>query len=226
MARIVKDPDERRSELVAAARQLFFSNGYESTSVSEIVEAVGVAQGTFYYYFDSKQDVLEALVSELLAQALARFEAIVADEDLNAVQKWCRAMRVVGDWKVGRRDELLAFMRMVHADGNVLLLHKLRTQRAQMTVPILARIVEQGVEEGLFRTPYVEETADLVYAAAEAASTGITGVLLSPQDHDDPEALVRRRIAALQTAMESMLGADLGSLPIADDQTLAPWFED
>ena len=45
MKRTVKDPDERRSELVTSAQQLFFSKGYENTSVSDIVGSVGVAQG-------------------------------------------------------------------------------------------------------------------------------------------------------------------------------------
>ena len=57
---------------------------YERTSVSDIVKAVGVAQGTFYYYFDSKQAILEALAAELSAQKRALYEAIVADETLNA----------------------------------------------------------------------------------------------------------------------------------------------
>jgi hypothetical protein len=47
MTRIVKAPDERRSELIATAQQLFYTKGYERTSVSDIVKAVGVAQGTF-----------------------------------------------------------------------------------------------------------------------------------------------------------------------------------
>ncbi len=72
MPRISKSPDERRSELVAAAQQLFYTKGYERTSVSDIVKAVGVAQGTFYYYFGSKQAILGALVTELTAQHQAR----------------------------------------------------------------------------------------------------------------------------------------------------------
>jgi len=75
MPRISKSPDERRSELVAAAQQLFHTKGYERTSVGDIVKAVGVAQGTFYYYFGSKQAILEALVAELTAQHQVRCHA-------------------------------------------------------------------------------------------------------------------------------------------------------
>jgi len=57
MTRIVKAPDVRRSELIACAQRLFYSKGYENTSVSDIVNEVGVAKGTFYYYFKSKQAI-------------------------------------------------------------------------------------------------------------------------------------------------------------------------
>ena len=62
MARITKDPVVRRNEIIDAAEKLFYSVGYDETSVSDIVKAIGVAQGTFYNYFTSKDAVLEALV--------------------------------------------------------------------------------------------------------------------------------------------------------------------
>ena len=60
MPRIVKSPDERRSELITAAQQPFYTKCHERTTVSDIVKAVGIAQGTFYYYFGSKQAILES----------------------------------------------------------------------------------------------------------------------------------------------------------------------
>lgn len=226
MTRIVKAPDERRSELIAAAQQLFYTKGYERTSVSDIVKAVGVAQGTFYYYFDSKQAILEALVAELTAQRHVLFQAIVADEILNAIQKWTRAVQVIGDWKIERKAELLALARVILKDENVLLRHKLRVQKVQMAAPILTEIIVQGIAEGVFETAYVEETAEIVYAISGAFSDTLADICLNPDKYDDPTALAWRKLASVQTAIERVLGAKPGSLPLADEQTLAAWFED
>ncbi|MBS3737331.1 TetR/AcrR family transcriptional regulator, partial [Candidatus Bipolaricaulota bacterium] len=57
-----KDPKTRKDELLEAAGELFLEEGYEDTSVNSIVESIGVSKGTFYYYFDSKQDVVDGLV--------------------------------------------------------------------------------------------------------------------------------------------------------------------
>lgn len=60
MMRISKSPQERKVEIIEAALALFMEHGYEGTSVSMIVSRVGVAQGLFYYYFKSKEDVFES----------------------------------------------------------------------------------------------------------------------------------------------------------------------
>ena len=226
MTRVVKAPDERRSELIACAQKLFYSKGYQSTSVRDIVDAVGVAKGTFYYYFCSKQAILEALVADLSAARVALFETILADETLNAIQKWTRAVQVIGDWKIERKAQLLALARMMQIDENVLLRHKLEMRTVQMAVPILGQIIAQGVAEGVFETPFVEEAAENVFAIAIVFSKTLTALLMNPEHYSHPPALAQRKIAAVQTAIERVLGAAPGSLPIIDQDSLLAWFAD
>ncbi len=73
--------DDRRRELLEAARRLFLERGFAETSVAAIVRAAGVAQGTFYLYFESKEHVLARLRGEVLADYLAAFEAATEGPD-------------------------------------------------------------------------------------------------------------------------------------------------
>jgi AcrR family transcriptional regulator len=226
MARIVKKPDERRSELIACAQKLFYSRGYESTSVRDIVDEVGVAKGTFYYYFDSKTAVLEAVVDELIAQAQAILQEIVADETLAAIPKWIQAFQVVGNWKIERKDEWIALLRLLQKDENVLLQYKMWMQATQVLSPELAKIIAQGVEEGVFETESIQDAVEIALAIARGVRDTIYDTLLNPNRYDDPAALAWRKITAVQTAIERVLGAPPGSLPIIDEQSLAAWFKD
>jgi AcrR family transcriptional regulator len=225
MTRIVKAPDERRSELIATAQRLFYTKGYERTSVSDIVKAVGVAQGTFYYYFDSKPAVLEAVVAELIAQEQALLQEIVADETLTAISKWKQAIRVVGDWKIERKEEMIETASLLMRDENVLLRHRLRPQAAQMVSREFAKIIAQGIEEGVFTTQFVQESAEIVFAIGKTLNETLVELLLNSDKYNNPTTLARRKIMATQTAIERVLGATPGSLPI-DEQALAAWFED
>ncbi|MBN1316459.1 MAG: TetR/AcrR family transcriptional regulator, partial [Anaerolineales bacterium] len=126
MARIVKKPHERRSELIACAQKFFLTKGFESTSVSDIVEEIGVAKGTFYYYFDSKQDILEAMVNDLSDLAVKEIQSIISNESIPAITKWTQAFQALNNWKLGRKGEMIAFARVLYLNENVHLQHKLR----------------------------------------------------------------------------------------------------
>ncbi len=56
-----KDSEERRNEFVDAAERLFKKNGIVDTTISSIVKEMDVAKGLFYYYFKSKDDVIDAI---------------------------------------------------------------------------------------------------------------------------------------------------------------------
>jgi AcrR family transcriptional regulator len=226
MVRIVKTPDERRSELIACAQKLFYDKGYDTTSVSDIVDEAGVAKGTFYYYFDSKLAILEALVDVLIDQSVALLNGIVSDETLPALAKWERAFRVVADWKMVRKSEMLALLRVMQKPENVLLQYKVRTQSVRALSPELARIIAQGVDEGVFETDFAADSAEIVLSAMQAHHDLIAGILLNPGGHENPAALARRKIASVETAIERILSAPQGSLSLIDDGTFAAWFED
>lgn len=226
MARIVKTPDERRRELIACAQKLFYSKGYESTSVRDIVNEVGVAKGTFYYYFDSKAAILQAMISELVAQAIALLHKIVADETLTAIPKWQRAFQVINKWKVEHKAEMIELSRLMHKDENVLLRYKMRRQRKQMVAPEFAKIITQGVSEGVFKTEFVEDSAEIILAIMETFSETFSDLLLYPEKYDNALVLARCKLLAMQTAIERVLGARSGSLPFINMQMLEAWFTD
>lgn len=63
--RISKSPEKRRAEILTAARELLDLHGIDNTRVSDIVNKVGVAQGVFYYYFRSKDEMIDAILKEV-----------------------------------------------------------------------------------------------------------------------------------------------------------------
>lgn len=226
MGRITKDPHERRSELIACAQELFYAKGYERTAVRDIVDELGVAKGTFYYYFDSKLAVLEAMIDDTLSQSLALLDEILADETLPALEKWARAFQTVGAWKTERKTEMLAMMHVMHRDENLLLRYKVQTRAVELLSPEFAKIIAQGVEEGVFKTEFVEESAAITFSIMQALSDPIYRILLNPDDYEDPVAHARRAFAAAEAAIERVLGAPSGSLTFVDTKALAAWFED
>ena len=86
MPRVV-DREARRAELVSAAAAVFAERGVANTAVSDIVKAAGVAQGTFYLYFDSKDDVVLAVVERIGDGMVERIDGARRGAGSSAVDK-------------------------------------------------------------------------------------------------------------------------------------------
>lgn len=225
MARVVKAADERRSEFITAAQTLFYSKGYESTSVNDLINAVGVSKGAFYHYFDSKQAVLESLVDDMQQQYQAVVGDLITSPDLDAISKWNQLLEMTNQWKIEQKDGLLSFARIINMDENLTLKHKLMAGSAKLLVADYAVIIQQGIDEGVFDTQSPEDVAELVVSLLYAFSEAVTNLLLHQEQYEQPLQKAIRKVEAAQQSVERILGAQKGSLMLIDQATLAAWFK-
>ncbi len=145
MARRRRGTEERRAAILEAARTLFVREGFAEVSVSRVVRAVGVAQGTFYYYFESKEAVLDALVAAHLDEVAARLAFLAADPGSDPRQAVEAMVRAELDHGAERMRELGAIR---GADART----KLLAGTVQSLAPVYAGVIERGLRAGLFRT--------------------------------------------------------------------------
>lgn len=193
-ARTVKDPEERRTEIIEAARVLFAEKGYEATSVSDIVKRVGVAQGTFYWYFKSKEDIFHEIAHVYASDRMKDIALIVQRDDLTAVDK----VRSLFESFSGADDVEQAFVSRIHAPAARALHDHIAREVGRELVPLFAAIIRQGVEEGVFTTKYPDE------AAAFLVSMG------SVQDSIDSTDLTEEDRKRWIAAVIDFLGHGLG----------------
>jgi AcrR family transcriptional regulator len=85
--------DNRRSDLVRAAAQLFRRKGFEGTTIRDIAGAVGMRSGSPFYHFASKHELLLAVMEEGLRLGLERTRAVVEEPGLAAVERFRRLVR-------------------------------------------------------------------------------------------------------------------------------------
>ncbi len=201
MARVTKDPELRREELIDTAEGLFARKGYEETSIADIVKKAKVAQGTFYYYFKSKGDILDAIAERYIRHMSALWKEGVSKEEMNAIQKmiWVNARLVQF---LRHRTKLLAYM---HEDSNALLHVRMERRSTAAVFPFMKQIIDQGIEEGLFHTRYPEEVALVLMRLAGVLESGP-----GPSVYEGPDALERIRDTAYDL-FERVLGTERGA---------------
>lgn len=80
--RVIKDPQTRRREIIAAATELFEEKGVGKTAMSDIARRLQIAKGLVYYYFDSKNALVEAVLHQLTQSLNQSLSEIIAREEL------------------------------------------------------------------------------------------------------------------------------------------------
>jgi AcrR family transcriptional regulator len=201
MTRVSKAPEERREELVNIAEQLFIEFGYEDTAVSDIVKKAKVAQGTFYYYFKSKDEVLDAVIEKMINEITNALKNIVLRDDLNAVEKmlgFFKFFKTLGQ----DREKLTDYL---HEERNAPLHLKLEKKMYPEMIPVFTKLVEQGIAEGLFTTKYPEIASMAIMASIGKLTEGQQNHTL--RSTPDPELII-----AIIDLMERILGAKSGTI--------------
>ncbi len=197
--RVVKEHEERRNEILDAAEVLFLTKGYDKTTINDILRAIGIAKGTFYYYFTSKEAVLDAMVKRVVDAGVETARSIANDSAITVHKKFLLIM-LAQKPNTAVKQQLIEEL---HEASNAQMHQKSLSLTVQHLTPVLQDVVEQGIREGLFRTPYPRQSIELLLVAAVTLfDEGL--FRWTPEEQAE-------RVQGLIYAMETLLGAEQGS---------------
>ncbi|MCX6673466.1 MAG: TetR/AcrR family transcriptional regulator [Methanothrix sp.] len=195
MKRITKGPQERRRELIDAAERLFMEKGYEHTAISDIVKELNLAQGTLYYYFSSKEDILEAVVEKSIADLEQSVKRLIQDGDADEAARLNEAINEILRF-VSQRNDFIDFL---HQDINAVMHAKLEKATVERIVPILSELVATGNALGRFNVENPTETVEFL-------STALVYIFHQPDINTDQ--LRREKLCrSLETILNKVLVA-------------------
>jgi AcrR family transcriptional regulator len=226
MARIVNQAeyDQKRNEILDAAMGLIYTRGYEQISIQDILVQVHISKGAFYHYFESKQALLEALIERMAGQVMQLLDPIVNAPHLPAPEKLCRVFDAASRWKTDRKDILLSMINVWYADQNAVLRHKAQAALLPPIADLLSSIIRQGIGEGAFHTSFPDQISTILFGLLQSFGDSLVSMLVQPK----PDSCVPTRLEELsashQDAVERILGAKPGSLPLFDTSILREWF--
>ncbi len=220
MARITKEYYERKNELLDTAQEIFLTKGYKQTSVESIIKKVGVAKGTFYYYFKSKEDLLDKLVKRMADKIQIEIKKIVEKKDLDAIRKLEKAYSVAGNIKLENIHLIKLMLKILYEKDNLILRYKVYKSNIELIVPEFAKIIEQGVKEKSFNTPYPYEAAKLFFELGSILGDATSKLFLELDEKPENMDKIVKEIEVYEDAMERILGAKKGAINIVNREML------
>lgn len=152
--------DSTKQKIIDVAYKLFLTKGYEETRISDIIrELDGLTKGAIYHYFDSKEDIFNAVVEKIGNKNIQLFDEIKNNSNLNASEKLSKIVRS------GFHNDNIEVITEI--SPNLLESPKLLTafilEIKNVTIPkYILPIIKEGVTEGSIRTEHPIEIAELI----------------------------------------------------------------
>lgn len=190
---------KRKNEILDVSLALFLQKGFDETSITDILEHLGIARGTLYYHFESKEAIMDAVIERLGEDAFSSANAIAQDSNQSALDKLYVLFREMRLHDQHCSDQILDYL---HRPQNALLHEKSNQMIIKRIAPVLSKIIEQGIKEKVFKTPFPTETAEMILCLGSTFLDAST---------DFSPSQTQQRLDAFWENVERMLGAKKGS---------------
>ncbi len=206
--RTVKEAEERKNEILDVAERLFGTKGFDNTSTRDILNEVGIARGTLYYHFKSKEDILDAMIDRMTGRLVEKAAALLAKKEIPVLKRLTMMMTALNvNGSLGQE-----IMEQVHKPQNALMHQKMQERLLAGVNPLVTALIREGIAQGICKTEYPAEVAEMTLLYSNTAFDTLA-------EHGKEER--ERKINAFIYNLERLLGMERGSM----EAVILPIFE-
>jgi len=188
----MKKGERRKQELLKIAYRMFIEKGYENTSIDEIIAEAGIAKGTYYYYFESKEATLEAVIDLMIEEAVDRAKEVL-EASLPVPRK---LVSIIYSFRPVQGEQVI--VKALHTKENIVMHDKVNRRIVEEAVPLLTEVVKEGISQGIVNCTNIEERVRML--------------LIMSQHMFDDGIFTCRDVEVYVDMVEKALGAKTGTM--------------
>ncbi len=162
MPRPNKNFEPRKEALTKLAFDLFIRQGYESTTITDIMKAAGITKAAMYHYFSSKEDILDAAIEYGISRDIEKTKADMAQ--LNVEDKML--LFIQGD--AVPNEFMRKLFQLKQHNTNSYAAYRIRERLVHAYIPLMEDILSEGIAKGIYHTDYPRQTAELLVLYGKA----------------------------------------------------------
>lgn len=196
--RIIKK-EIRKKELLNIAYKLFMTKGYENTSVDEIIAEAKIAKGTYYYYFESKEETLEKVIEMMIEEECKKANEIL-QSNLSVQEK---ILGIIISMRPNTEE--LKIQKAINIPENIVMHQKINKKIIKVITPLLTEVIEEGKKQNIFDCDNVKERIEIILI--------ITNNLFDANEQNSRKLNIY--IEIFIDLIEKLLGAKKGTIDFA-----------
>lgn len=184
--------NERKQELLKIAYNMFLTKGYDNTSIDDIINEAQIAKGTYYYYFESKEQTLEEVINMML------------NEEVESAKRFLNMPISIPEKLVGVITSLRPkideqeIQNTLNKNANIVMHEKINNRIIEEAIPLLEQIVNEGIESNIFNCNHIKERLRML--------------LIMSNELFDSDSFDIKEVEVFIDTAEKMLGAKEGTL--------------
>ena len=208
--------DIRKAAIIETAENLFYSKGYEKTSIQDVLDALSLSKGGFYHHFESKLSLLDAICEKRMERYAHECRDAIAKNQYKGIDKLNCALSYSSYLKDSSVDFIAIMLKVCYKEGAVMLRDHMKMASMELLSTIVNEAVEEGVAGNIFFARYTDELGGIILSLTSSLTDEIS--LLSVRENDIRErmAKIQHKIEAYQYTLETLLNAPHGSIRIFD----------
>lgn len=212
---VSKKGDVRKREFIETAIKIFKNKGYEKASINDILKQMNVTKGAFYYYFESKEALLNEIIDNLTQGIQTILNDIMESNELSAVTKLEQIFYATNQYRKDNKSSYHQLYEWQKREENAFIARKFMEKALSVNVGYIQSIINQGIKEGIFETSNPREMAELYIRLTSLCKEKVAGIITDTSFLNDNKAQyenVKDIITFYQETLERMLGAKNGTL--------------
>lgn len=179
--------NERKQELLKIAYNMFLMKGYDNTSIDDIINEAKIAKGTYYYYFESKEETLEEVINMMINDEVTSAKEILK-MPISIPEK---LVRIITSLRPKKNEQEI--QNTLNKKDNIVMHEKINNRIIEEAVPLLEQVVMEGIENKIFNCTHIKERLKML-------------LIMSNELFDNDEPNMNQVEVFIDTA-EKMLGA-------------------
>ncbi|WP_019553257.1 TetR/AcrR family transcriptional regulator [Propionispira raffinosivorans] len=201
MARTPQDPEIRINEILDVAQKCFINMGYRKTTISGVAKEMGVAKGMLYYYFKSKEELLEVLLKRHSDLFLSEIKQMIDSESIMPSEKIGRMFEIVIYGVFYQDGELLSIL---YDEKNLYIKEKVTSYCGNSFMNMGKKVIAEGKKKKEFFVEQEEAVLEFLIL--------ILGFLIEMFYKKLPGDMLQMRLRMTENMIENLLHSKEGSI--------------
>lgn len=204
--------DIRKAAIIETAEGLFYSKGYENTSIQDVLDALKLSKGGFYHHFESKLSLLDAICEKRVESHAEECRRLIAERGYTGIEKLNCVLTYSSYLKDASSEFVSIMLKVAYKEGAVMLRDHMKMATVALMYPMASEAIAEGIQENVFYARYSDELGSILLNLSHCLTDEVSMIAVETDDAEQRTQAIEHKLSAYSYACETMLNAPHGSL--------------